>query len=88
MAEQYCPYGIFKYGGDPGEWANVFDSDGIDFSIVEEGAKAPILFAVVKDRGTVWGVTFSDEPTGQIFFDILCLEFLFRSRELVWGAGY
>ena len=88
MAEQYCSYGVLKYGGNSGEWANIFDSDSIDFLVVKEGAKAPILFAVVEDRGTVWGVTFSDESMGQIFFDVLFLELLFHSRELIWGTRY
>jgi hypothetical protein len=79
FAEKNGTYGVFEDHADAGQGVHIFDGYCVYFSVVKEGSEATILLFVIEDWGTVRGGGFTDETAGFVFFDVLVLEFLFRS---------
>jgi hypothetical protein len=75
LADEDGALDFFYDGVNAWEGEDVFDSYGINLSIVGDGSVTAILLLDVEDWGSIGGLRFMNETSGKLFLYVLVLVF-------------
>jgi hypothetical protein len=83
LADKNSSFDFFEDGVNSWEREDIFDGDGIDISVVEDGVETAVLLFDVEDGCCIWGFQFMDETCSKLFMDVFVLVFFLSSGEQV-----